>query len=218
MDELTNRMHKLTTGQTHTAAGAAPPKPTLTGSNYRNQRRRYSRWKNRDRIIRMHALPPELFDIIHDLVFTPTSQPLIWIDSGYKPPFQLHVSRSARETFATQYYSTNTFAYDDIDIHLFAKFLKSLPTHHRLAIRFIHIRPFEEWSTVPRHNLAAGQLFRNLRETYGDGVSEMLSDGSVITTRVRFRREGRLCDTWQRKVVKERDLVDGEPQGVQQGN
>lgn len=46
-------------------------------------------------IERLHALPPELYNEIYELTFTPTSTD-IYVDEGYKPPATLQVDRATR--------------------------------------------------------------------------------------------------------------------------
>ena len=58
---------------------------------------------------RMHELPPELFDRIKDLVFTPSSH-VCPVEKGlYYPPAQLQVDSTTRESFAAKWYGGKDF-------------------------------------------------------------------------------------------------------------
>ncbi|KAF2162681.1 hypothetical protein M409DRAFT_26918 [Zasmidium cellare ATCC 36951] len=90
---------------------------------------------------RIHGLPPELFEIIYNFVFTmprPTRRE-VHIDADYKPPVQLQISSATRASLAGNYYSSSIFAYDENDGYpLFVKFIMSLPWKHRAMIRIQH--------------------------------------------------------------------------------
>lgn len=58
-------------------------------------------------IARVHNLPPELFNEIQDLVFTPDTD-TVNITRDYKPPPQLRFSRVTRAAFAAKYFSQST--------------------------------------------------------------------------------------------------------------
>ena len=72
----------------------------------------------------VQGLPPELFNEIYSLVFTPPpSGSAIRIHSNYKVPFQLQVSKRHSSEFATTYYGTNVFYFNSYNL-----MCKRLPT------------------------------------------------------------------------------------------
>ncbi|KAF2162679.1 hypothetical protein M409DRAFT_26916 [Zasmidium cellare ATCC 36951] len=89
----------------------------------------------------IHALPAELFDTIHDLVFIHPPNTKVSITAAYKPPPQLQISHTTREAFSAAYYSTTKFVYQSIDLtsSLGRKFRAALPDEHRRLIRYTYV-------------------------------------------------------------------------------
>jgi hypothetical protein len=58
---------------------------------------------------RLHALPQELFNLIHDYTFTVEHSDPIVVDKAYKPPAILQVNSLSRANLLDQYYAANTF-------------------------------------------------------------------------------------------------------------
>lgn len=118
--------------------------------------------------VSLQALPPEIFNIILDLTFTPDhTEPVLvkcemytghdgpgdnadWtltpssnervVDSTYKPPKFLHINDATRQHFAQNYYGNGSIFY--IVAKHIESFLLSLPLEHAELIR--DIRSLEE--------------------------------------------------------------------------
>lgn len=90
---------------------------------------------------RVQSLPPELFNWIRTLVFTAPNSKKIHLDRNSVPPAQLRVSRLSRKSFASQYYSANTFIFGDADV--MCSWLKSLTKDHRLQLTAVRLCNFD---------------------------------------------------------------------------
>lgn len=87
---------------------------------------------------RIQALPRELQDAILEAWITIDSTTEITITESYKPPSQLHVSRSIRTSFATAYYAHTTFILHTYNFEMNIPWLSSLSSEHRDLIQ--HLR------------------------------------------------------------------------------
>lgn len=83
----------------------------------------------------LQTLPQELYDRIHDLTFTPTSNATVSIANNYTPPSPLQVSAATRQSFAQSYYTSNAFHSKDCEI--LCSWTLTLPKHHRDLLRNI---------------------------------------------------------------------------------
>lgn len=89
-----------------------------------------------DRLIdEVHNLPPEIFNQIKNLVFTPT-QSVVMIDEAYKPPSSLQVSKATRRQYAWKYLSGTT-TFNCADPFLLCKYISSLTKVHRYIMHSI---------------------------------------------------------------------------------
>lgn len=96
---------------------------------------------------RIHNLPPEIFNQIFELVFTPEPGP-ITIDRTYRPPVQMRVSRALRTQYAADYYSPDrTFTACRLSNGEIFRWLQSLPVAHR--DRIYKIRTTDRWLQNP---------------------------------------------------------------------
>lgn len=83
----------------------------------------------------VHGLPPELFNDIRDLVFTPDEK-RVFINEHYTPPSLLQVSSYTRRQYAERYYGGAT-EFVPSSAKILAKFLKCLPEAHRGLIQHV---------------------------------------------------------------------------------
>ena len=82
-------------------------------------------------------LPPELYNMIFDLVFTPDPTKVL-ITTDYKPPHLLTVNRHSRQLFASRYYrSSEGFRFTDEDLPL--NWITKLSNAHVRALGSIEI-------------------------------------------------------------------------------
>lgn len=64
----------------------------------------------------VHGLPPELFAMIYDIVFTFAGGE-VEVDVETEPPIQLHINEASRQQFSALYYENTTFNFywnDDV--------------------------------------------------------------------------------------------------------
>lgn len=99
-----------------------------------------------DKLIkRLHALPPELFDVVYDNVFTAgTSRKRITDKHG--PPKLLSIDHGSREKYAESYFGGRTFKFvlEKEGISLLhksrlIKWLAALPQHHLEMLRDVRV-------------------------------------------------------------------------------
>jgi len=103
------------------------------------------------------TLPQELRDVIYDLTFT-TSPPLTrYINTTYKPPNLLQVTKASRQLFAQSYYST-TILFECADSKLLSAWFRSLTPAHQDLIRALRYGP-SAYVPVPS-NSHSGLAFR----------------------------------------------------------
>lgn len=81
---------------------------------------------------RIRNLPQELFDHVFDLVFEGPPDFTV-ITQDWTPPPQLHVSRTSRHKFATQYYGKGTFHFHDPE--LLARWFATMTFDHRSLLK-----------------------------------------------------------------------------------
>ncbi|KAK4494796.1 hypothetical protein PRZ48_014152 [Zasmidium cellare] len=87
--------------------------------------------------VHVHNIPPELFEVIFDLVFETPNAAKVHIDANYKPPAQLQVSHATRASFANAYYSNTIFTYNQESY--IRKFFHNLPRQHLDLICRLHL-------------------------------------------------------------------------------
>lgn len=83
----------------------------------------------------VHALPPELYNIILQQFFE-LDDTGCNITPAYRPPIQLQINQYWRACYAKSYYQRNFLWYNDRHIHVL--WMRSLPLEHLL----IHAKAF----------------------------------------------------------------------------
>lgn len=66
-----------------------------------------------DLIQRVHNLPPEIFNEVYNLTFTPEFKETCKIDKNYKPPGIIHVNKKYRTAFSSTFYRDTSFTVTD---------------------------------------------------------------------------------------------------------
>lgn len=102
---------------------------------------------------RVQSLPPELFDEIYALTFTPTSDTVV-ITKKYRPPKLLQVDRASRNLFAEHYYAQTKFTATDMDVVV--HWLRSLRDEHLKLltdVRLLTVRKSEYWFDLAEFDL-----------------------------------------------------------------
>lgn len=80
-------------------------------------------------------MPPEMFDHIKNFVFTAACS-AVTVDTSYKPPHLLSISKATRKQYAESYYSEGTdFRFPDPKLLL--KYLTSIQKRHQKLIKAI---------------------------------------------------------------------------------
>lgn len=96
-------------------------------------------------ISRVHELPPELFDMIYDNVFTVEASRNLMTET-HKPPKFLSIDHRSREKYAESYYGGHTFEFilDKTEVSQWhesrlIKWLAALPQHHLEMLRDVRV-------------------------------------------------------------------------------
>ena len=128
---------------------------------------------------RMQALPQELCDQIHRYVLTPDPFEERQINSWYKPPIHLHISRTIRDSFAREYYSKTAFTFYSED--LFMRWCDSLPAAHKAMLRQVY---FVDSSWLTTNHL----IQSDFQGTRNAGIEQRVKQ-SAKRLLIRLRRE-----------------------------
>lgn len=154
---------------------------------------------------RIQALPQELKDIIFDFAFPRLpSTTTATINSTYKPPTQMALTRSLRATFATALYPTTTFRFTSPT--LATAWLKSLPKAHRDTIRHLDYDPQLPCNTptfdlMPPSPMSPEQFaFLMFKESIKDAMGGWEPREGVLRVLVRFERCNAKWQTVRREV------------------
>lgn len=91
---------------------------------------------------RVHNLPPELFNIVQDLTFTPDA-PVVELNDSYQTPRLLAIDQSSRNLFAQRYYGETIFTWTDL--RQIVDWIRKIPPSHRAMIKRLENRVLEPW-------------------------------------------------------------------------
>lgn len=95
-----------------------------------------------NRTERIQSLPPELFNLVRNYVFTAVQGEIVNVNKGYnkdyKPPSSLQVSKATRRQFSRSYYGRGPI-FECEDFNLLCKYLASLTPLHRGLLQRMRI-------------------------------------------------------------------------------
>ncbi|EME78269.1 uncharacterized protein MYCFIDRAFT_80697 [Pseudocercospora fijiensis CIRAD86] len=117
---------------------------------------------------RLFNLPYELFGRIGAEVFdSQDTNQFINVTPELRPPMQLTVDKTTRDTFAEWYYGNHIFWLSCQNLTTLFQWLRSLPTHHRLLINQANIR-IHSTRRHPLPTLRLRDMFFNLEPLIPD--------------------------------------------------
>ena len=138
---------------------------------------------------RVQSLPPELYNTIYDLTFTAYSiqGANVELDSSYRPPSCLQVSKASRDEFAASYYAHTIFMFSQRasyteSITTGVNWLVSLPPEHVAMIRCLR------YNTYPHSMLAAPRSVMAQNAAATSMVARAIQ--SVINIRAQLNSSG----------------------------